>query len=330
MLLRIDHETRLTYSSQVTETVFEVRMAPPSTEDQTVLNHTLTTTPQAAVLGYRDGFQNRVELFNITFPYHELILKASNVVRTHRRPAARLLEGVSWPLAGTLAIDAFEYLQPSALAPDSPALDEFVAGLHPLEGTLFSVVERLMAAVRGRLIYEKQVTNHRTPLTEALALGRGVCQDFAHLFLGSCRKLGLPARYVSGYVHHPGELATHAWCQIWAGPEIGWLDVDPTSNTFVGDDHVVVAVGRDYRDVPPNRGVWKGQAEETIAVVVAIEPIDRVPVESSDWAQSGVRPVASRRRPRRTPLRRGGFIAYPTQRQARQGLHKQQAEQQQQ
>src|SRR5690606_27691565 len=130
---------------------------------------------------------------------------------------------------------------------------------------------RLIAAVRGRMNYEKKVTTAQTPVSEALTLGQGVCQDFAHLFIGVCRSLGLPARYVSGYLKHPGEIETHAWAQVWAGERVGWVDVDPTHAELVSDDHVVTAVGRDYSDVPPNRGVWKGQAEEAITVAVTVE-----------------------------------------------------------
>ena len=137
--------------------------------------------------------------------------------------------------------------------------------------------------MRSRLVYEKKVTTARTPVGEALRLGRGVCQDFAHLFLAACRGIGLPARYVSGYIHQPGEVATHAWCQVWAGRS-GWVDVDPTHGTFVGDDYIKIAIGRDYSDVPPNRGVWKGRADETIAVSVKVEPIDRVPPDWSEWS----------------------------------------------
>ena len=129
------------------------------------------------------------------------------------------------------------------------------------------------------------MTTARTPVGEALRLGRGVCQDFAHLFLAACRGIGLPARYVSGYIHQPGEVATHAWCQVWTGRS-GWVDVDPTRGTFAGDDYVKIAIGRDYSDVPPNRGVWKGRAEETIAVSVKVEPIDRVPPDWSDWSDT--------------------------------------------
>src|SRR6202011_5146121 len=119
-------------------------------------------------------------------------------------------------------------------------------------GPLADVVLRLIDTVNGRLKYEKRVTSARTPVGEALVLGRGVCQDFAHLFIGACRGLGLPARYVSGYINHPGEIATHAWCQVWGGDRVGWVDIDPTHREFVADDHVAVAFGRDYSDVPPH------------------------------------------------------------------------------
>ena len=165
----------------------------------------------------------------------------------------------------------------------SPELDEFIAGLARAEGRLIDVIQQVTEAVRSRLIYEKKVTTARTPVGEALRLGRGVCQDFAHLFLGACRGIGLPARYVSGYIHQPGEVATHAWAQVWTGRS-GWIDVDPTRGTFVGDDYIKIAIGRDYSDVPPNRGVWKGRADETIAVSVKVEPIQRVPTDWSDWS----------------------------------------------
>ena len=251
MLLRINHATTLSYTAPVAETVLEVRMAPPSDEDQTALSYRLRITPRAPVTSFRDGFGNRVDLFNVTTPYRELVIEATSFVRTHRRSALNRLEPVSWPPEGLTAIDAVEFLQPSPLVDRSEALDECVAKLSPATGSLADVARRAMDALAGRLKYEKRVTTTRTPVSEALALGRGVCQDFAHLFVGICRGLGLPTRYVSGYVNHPGEIATHAWCQIWAGTGMGWIDVDPTRGEFPGDDYVVIAVGRDYSDIPP-------------------------------------------------------------------------------
>ncbi|HVL15222.1 MAG TPA: transglutaminase family protein, partial [Gemmata sp.] len=149
----------------------------------------------------------------------------------------------------------------------------------PLADGMFlaRAAEAVMRAVCDRLVYEKEVTAAHTRVSEALDLGRGVCQDMAHLFLAAARLRGIPARYVSGYVHQPGEIATHAWVQVWGGPGVGWANLDPTHEKWVGADHVVTAVGRDFSDVPPNRGVWRGEAVESIHVTVNVQPSDKVP-----------------------------------------------------
>jgi transglutaminase-like putative cysteine protease len=332
MLLRISHETKLTYTSPVAETVFEVRMAPPTDEDQTNLGYRLRITPQAAVTSYRDGMGNRVDLFNVTKPYKELVIQATSYVRTHRRPGPARLEGLAKLGEGDVGIDAIELLVPSPLIDQSPALDEFVASLpRPQEAnSAVEFLQSLMAAVGNRLKFEPKVTKVRTPVSEALDLGCGVCQDISHLFIAACRGLGLPARYVSGYVNQPGEIATHAWSQVWAGDRVGWVDVDPTTQKFCADDHVAIAFGRDYSDVPPNRGLWKGRAEETIAVTVKVEPVDRVPMEWNEWSMPASRQNSfqSQRMGGMSQSQRSGRPPYPHQRSYGTGLHQQQGEQQ--
>ncbi|AGA29921.1 transglutaminase family protein [Singulisphaera acidiphila] len=343
MLLRIHHETKLSYSNPVSETVFELRMAPPSNDDQTSMGYHLKISPQAPVTSYRDGFGNRVDLFNITSPYRELVTQATSYVRTHRRSGLDRLSGVSWPASpgNSVAIEAFEYLQPSPLVERSPALTAFVSTLEVPSGTLLDVVYVLLNAVAARLQYEKRVTSTRTPVSEALELGRGVCQDFAHLFLAACRGIHLPARYVSGYVNHPGEIATHAWCQVWGNPQVGWIDVDPTHSCVVENDHVVTAVGRDYSDVPPNRGLWKGRSQETMGVSVTVDPVEQATLEWNEWSpprpratggfsQSHLQSQSQRQGMVGVAPRRAARSAYPNQRSPRAGLHQQQGEQQQQ
>src|SRR5438128_1825553 len=181
MLLRIQHETKLSYSAPVSETVFEVRMAPPSDEDQTNLGYHLRTDPSAPVTIYRDGSGNRVDLFNVLTSYQELVIRATSIVRTHRgaAPEARLA-GIDFdPAHGDFrGVSTLEYLQPSPLVKSDPELDEFLKALPRGGGRLLDVIDRLTAAVRGRLVYEKKVTTAQTPVGQALRLGRGVCQDF--------------------------------------------------------------------------------------------------------------------------------------------------------
>jgi transglutaminase-like putative cysteine protease len=280
MLLRIDHETRLSYSSPVTESVIETRTAPPSQDDQTVLGYKLRVTPPTPVTGYRDGFGNRVDLFNLLAPHSEIIIRAATCMKIQRLSATDHLQDVPWTNDVAQHMDALEYLRPSPQIDFAPSVRAFAESV-PLNSCayLLEVAERIMDAVRGRLRYEKQVTAAHTRVSESLELGLGVCQDFTHLYIAVARLRGLPARYVSGYIHQPGEIATHAWVQVWAGPAAGWVNIDPTHGKWVATDHVVTAVGRDFSDVPPNRGVWKGAARETIAVTVNVQPVEKVPAD---------------------------------------------------
>jgi transglutaminase-like putative cysteine protease len=286
-LLRIDHETKLTYSSPVYESVIEVRTAPPTLDDQAVLGYKLRVAPPAPVTSYRDGFGNKVEMFNLLAPCREVVVRSAACVRVHRVPAADRAAGMAWTAELGRHVEAVEYLRPSPLVDFAPAVREF-ADAVPFAAvrTVKDAAETLMTAVRVKLAYEKKVTGAYTPVSEALKLGRGVCQDFAHLFLAAARLRGVPARYVSGYVNQPGELATHAWVQVWAGPGLGWANLDPTHDRWCGADYVVTAVGRDFGDVPPNRGVFKGDADETISVTVSVQPVENVPADLAEPADT--------------------------------------------
>ena len=287
MFLRIDHETRLSYSAPVTESIIETRTVPLSQDDQTVLGYKLRVTPPSPVTGYRDGFGNKVELFNLLAPHSEIVIRASACVRVQRSSATDQLGEVPWSLELGKHFEAMEYLRPSPQVDFAPCVRAF-AETVPLEdcGTVLEAAEAIMDAVHDQLRYEKEVTAAHTRVSETLELGRGVCQDFAHLYLAVARLRGLSSRYVSGYIHLPGEIATHAWIQLWAGEKVGWVNLDPTHGKWVAEDHVVTAVGRDYSDVPPNRGVWKGDAKESIAVTVNVQPVERVPAELAEATES--------------------------------------------
>lgn len=285
MLLRINHQTRLSYSRKVSGTIFEARMAPRSDDDQTALSYNLTSTPSAPVTSYRDGDGNRIDLFNIFAPYSQLSVNATSYVRTHRRDSLARLSTEPESLQiqpHQLSMELRELLKPSPLIPMGSNL------LNLSESMDWSETEsaknkafRILDTLTSRLLYKSDVTNAWTSVEEVLELNHGVCQDFAHVLIGLARIKGMPARYVSGYVYQPGQIATHAWAQVWFGPRIGWIDIDPTRNGFATDDHITVAYGRDYSDVPPNRGIWAGEADETIDVVVEISPIESLPSDNS-------------------------------------------------
>jgi transglutaminase-like putative cysteine protease len=302
MILRIEHETRLDYSEPVIEHVFELRMAPSSDEDQTTLGCRIQVTPSGTSTTYLDGFGNRVELLNIMSSGKSVVVRATSFVRTHRRPALdRFGDTLTTAMVESAQthVDAIEFLQSSPLLRPCPALDTILAECAaPMDGLVLNTITHIREFVHKSMRYSKDTTNAATGLSEIVEHRSGVCQDFAHLMIAMCRKLGIPARYVSGYAHQVGnqaaEVATHAWCQVWIGANEGWVDVDPTHNLFPQDHHVVTAVGRDYSDVPPNRGAWKGEADETMTVMVKVETAARLP---ADWIVADTMPSRS------TPVR---------------------------
>lgn len=283
MLLRITHETMLSYSDLISESAMELRMAPRQEADQHRLSFQLAIGPATSVASYFDFLGNTVHTFSIN-PFHKDIrIVATSVVETDRNiPNIWGLPDI-WPIPKSMIDYAYyDYLQFSSTICDCPELRDLVGSLRPREGTsLGKLCLQLMAMVDQRYTYTKGVTNAASPITEILQHGRGVCQDFTHLMIGVARSLGIPARYVSGFVHRDGErlrgyAQSHAWCELFL-PSAGWIGFDPTNNCLIGKNFVKVAVGRDFRDVPPNRGVYRGQGAETIHVLVDIEELPGIP-----------------------------------------------------
>jgi transglutaminase-like putative cysteine protease len=131
--------------------------------------------------------------------------------------------------------------------------------------------------IRSNFEYARDVTDASSPIDHILAHGKGVCQDFTHLMIAILRSWGVPARYVSGYIHRPNrESQSHAWCEVWL-PDVGWTGFDPTNGCPIGGEFVKTAVGRDFSDVPPNKGIYLGSGVEQIEVRVATRPLDRLP-----------------------------------------------------
>jgi transglutaminase-like putative cysteine protease len=268
--LKTEHVTRFSYSDPAFASYNEVRVVPQSNSRQTRLEAKLATTPHAAQYTYWDYFGTQVVAFNIDQGHLDLQITSSSLVETKpsdARPTATWSEMEA-------AEDSFsEYLAPTEqTAPDNELT--LVAG--ELRGdSPTATIDAVMTWVHDRLEYVPGVTGVQTSASEAAHAGRGVCQDFAHLSLALLRAAGVPARYVSGYLHPrtDAEIAehvsgeSHAWIEAWSG---NWWAFDPTNAIDVGVRHVMIARGRDYSDVPPVKGVYAGNADNDMTVEVVI------------------------------------------------------------
>jgi transglutaminase-like putative cysteine protease len=279
MILEIQHETRLEYAGPVTEDFTEVRMEPGSDADQSCRSFHLKVSPQVEAHTYRDGFGNCVHHFNLLAPHSHVTILAASVVETHPRDADPLAGPGRYPLDPTaIPLDAIGFLAFHGPVRSAALLDPILAKLQPAQGDgLGRLVARVSAYIKERFAYAPDVTHASSPIDDVLREGKGVCQDFAHLMIGILRSFGVPARYVSGYIHRPEqESQSHAWAEAWL-PEVGWVAMDPTHDRPRTDDLVKVAVGRDFTDVPPNKGVYRGEAAQAISVRVETRALTRLP-----------------------------------------------------
>ncbi|MGE3269657.1 MAG: transglutaminase domain-containing protein [Chloroflexota bacterium] len=292
MKVGITHTTRLSYGVHVVEGVMDVRLGPRSDNDQRWQEYDLRATPNAAIRRYYDGFGNAAHLVTIARPHDEVVLVSRGVVDTLLvDPFQPLVEPAPQLGPSELA----DYLAPSTTVPHDDALEELAAPFRtdsPEE--TFAAVQGLMDLVYREFQYEQHVTTVATTVPEVLKGRTGVCQDFAHVLLGLCRAIGVPARYVSGYIvpaavpraqsqtlgtmsqsqvlpsaagPSRGAGASHAWIEAYT-PTHGWRGFDPTNNLLASTYHVKMSIGRDYNDVPPTRGTFRGMASETLAVEV--------------------------------------------------------------
>ena len=264
MQYTIRHVTKFTYETAISESVMEARMQPRSDGLQRCIRFGLSTTPVSRVRMYQDHAGNTVHHFNIPGPHSLLTVTAEALVESAAPadlPAA--LDSGEWARLDSLTAsgDFCDLLNPSPFARPTALLDRLAhdIGLDRGDDPL-GTVRRLTTEIYNRFEYSPSATRVDSPIDEALETQRGVCQDFAHIMIALVRQLGVPCRYVSGYLFHQVDSAirspdgaTHAWVEAWL-PSLGWVGVDPTNNLFAGERHIRVAVGRDYADVPPTRG----------------------------------------------------------------------------
>ena len=276
----IQHITRYNYGSPIVENVMEVRLQPRSDELQQCLSFHLYLRPTASVHPFRDHLGNWVHFYDIAAAHKELTITANSVV--HVLPQPTLPEALSlesWAVVDELAHESaqWEWLQASQYTPAPPALLDLAAefevdrSVDPL-----TAIRRIMALLNETFSYDTESTVVDSPIDLAISSRSGVCQDFSHIMLALLRHvLKVPCRYVSGYLFHrendrSEDDATHAWVEVLL-PELGWVGFDPTNNLLAGERHIRVALGRDYNDVPPTHGIFRGASASELGVTVKIK-----------------------------------------------------------
>jgi transglutaminase-like putative cysteine protease len=284
----IRHVTTYSYESPVSVARCSLRLEPRSGDGQQLLSHTVDIRPKPADrTARRDFFGTHTESILIETPHRSLRIDSRSRVSVSRRAPGRAAESPAWEDIRDVAFEA------TSLGPSSPIGYVFASPLVPVQrpvtayasasfppgcGILAGAVD-LMHRIRTEFKYDPKATVISTPLKEVFEKRHGVCQDFAHVMIAGLRGLGLPAAYVSGYLRTippPGKPrlqgadATHAWVSLWCGEGLGWIGLDPTNDVLVENDHIVLAVGRDFSDVSPVDGIIVGSRKQKLAVAVDV------------------------------------------------------------
>lgn len=294
MNFSLHHVTKFSYSAPITESVMELRMQPRSEGLQRLLKFDLALRPAARLASYQDHLGNAVHHFDIPAKHTQLVITAKALIEMQSAPQMpAALDPAAWDELDELAASGehWDMLAPSEFARPTELLLKLAHewDVRRRDDPL-TVLRELNAAIYDTFDYVLQSTSVDSPIDDALRAHKGVCQDFSHIMIALARELKVPCRYVSGYLFHRVEYhdrsaqdATHAWVEALL-PGLGWVGFDPTNNLLAGDRHIRVAIGRDYADVPPTRGVFKGAAESELSVAVQVKPSDE-PV-SEEFSQT--------------------------------------------
>jgi transglutaminase-like putative cysteine protease len=293
----VQHQTRYGYGAPVNLGLHVLWLTPLSAGRQKLVEHRLTVEPEPAVRSaFTDHFGNVVHRLSVetTHDSFAVVLDATVEITSPAMPPGggpawetirERSDGDGFPASPSVS----EFAYPSPLAPLDQGATSYAARSFGPGRPVVAALRDLTARIHRDFAYAPQQTDITTTVAEILRLRRGVCQDFAHVMIAGLRGLGLPARYVSGYIltqpppgapPRIGADASHAWVSAWCGDEIGWLECDPTNDLLVTDEHVVVAYGRDFSDVTPLRGVILGGGSHTLDVAVTVRDLDRAADES--------------------------------------------------
>jgi len=275
MKWEIIHRTQYTYASPVRDSFNEARLQPFSDEWQTVDHFLLKVLPATQLLHHHDFYRNVVHHFEIPEPHDSLLVESHLRITTKPRPHLAETE-MAWPLAKISAAlreeRAFDFLQDSRFVELSPEAWRLAVDATDGLTDTWQATLAIMKFVHRYLTYLPSATTVHTHMRDVLGERSGVCQDFAHVMIGMCRVLKIPALYVSGYLATEKASATHAWVEVFV-PGVGWLGLDPTHSRQPDETYVKIAVGRDYADVPPLTGSYKGTLEHNMKVAVNIRPV---------------------------------------------------------
>ena len=294
MIYTVTHLTVYKYSEAISDSVMELRMQPRSDGNQRCSRFTLEISPAVKTSSYRDYLGNSIHHFEIASMHKRLAIKSEALVEV--KPNAFLPDALplnAWDVIDSVKDDReyFDFLLEGKFTQSSALLKKFADEIDwRRRGDPLSLLRELNSHMYQAFDYKQHVTKADSPIDVALGARLGVCQDFTHIMLTLVRQLGIPARYVSGYLFHQSEYldrsdedASHAWLEAWL-PELGWVGFDPTNNLIVNDRHIRVSIANDYADASPSRGVFKGMATTELGVRVQVSQLDELPAEETSLA----------------------------------------------
>jgi transglutaminase-like putative cysteine protease len=301
MYYTVHHVTRFRYSVPITESIMQVRLQPRSDGFQRCLDFNLSTSPKSQIMSHRDDLGNRVHHFDIPNRHSHLTITAKAMVEVTTQPELpSALNPDAWDKLDAMnAHDEYwDMLSPSHFVRSSELLQDLVRELDVRRrDDPLTLLRSLNTAIYEQFDYVKLNTRVDSPIDDALRIRRGVCQDFAHIMLALAREVQIPCRYVSGYLFYQPDKrdrsvggATHAWIEALL-PDLGWIGFDPTNNTIATEGHIRVAIGRDYADVPPTRGVFHGKADSELAVTVRVLPTQAPSIDTELTLEASWVPV---------------------------------------
>jgi transglutaminase-like putative cysteine protease len=294
VIYTLRHRTTYTYEEPVSFARCVLRLTPPDSPTQTLLASRITVTPTPVAVKEGIGpFGEATHAVTIDVPHTSLVIEALARVDVHAPPPPDPASSEAWEEVRAQAYASrilgpdgpAVFLYPTRRTPIVSAITDYARESFPPGQLIFTAAVELMTRIRAEFTYDPDATTVSTPVVDAFQARHGVCQDFAHVMIAGLKGLGLPAAYVSGYLRTippPGKPrlegadATHAWVSVWCGDTLGWVGFDPTNAILVANDHIVLAVGRDYSDVAPIDGIILAPGAQTLKVEVDVIPEDEL------------------------------------------------------